>query len=239
MTWPRRYHEMCIGLQFKQKNMLCKSSYLNIWLCTEVCMKRNLIISYHLTIICLRCNSKWLTLEKHIIRLKIFYYDWMQVSHWLKDFTQQLSLYTSDTFTQLWEYFLTQRSYLCKKIEYNDFFNTLLTKKSSWLRTFLWFHAFKFPRSDSLHISHSQMIGSNSQFNKRQISDKCKQIMKAWSQNHSVSVLTVSLLNINTENLMHLDLLSIRLLNRASSLWGCTSPQTTWHQPFRSAISLY
>ena len=128
MTWPRRYHEMCIGLQFK-KSMLYKSSYLKIWLCTEVCMKRNLIIYYHLTIICFRCNSKWLTLEKHIIRLKIFYYDWMQVSHWLKDFTQQLSLYTSDTFTQLWEYFLTQRSYLCKKIEYNDFFNTLLTNK--------------------------------------------------------------------------------------------------------------
>ena len=142
MTWPRRYHEMCIGLQFK-KNMLYKSSYLKIWLCTEVCMKRNLIISYHLTIICLRCNSKWLTLEKHIIRLKIFYYDWMQVSHWLKDFTQQLSLYTSDTFTQLWEYFLTQRSYLCKKIEYNDFFNTLLTKQ----KVLDWEHFSGFTRS--------------------------------------------------------------------------------------------
>ena len=96
----------------------------------------------------------------------------------------------------------------------------------SWLTFFLWFHASKFPRSESLHISHSQIIGPNSQFNKRQISDKCKQIIKAWSQLHSVDLLTVNLLNIN---LMHLDLLSIRLLNRASSLWVCTSPQKTWH----------
>ena len=68
----------------------------------------------------------------------------------------------------------------------------------SWLTFFLWFHASKFPRSESLHISHSQIIGPNSQFNKRQISDKCKQIIKAWSQLHSVNLLTVSLLNINT-----------------------------------------
>ena len=68
----------------------------------------------------------------------------------------------------------------------------------SWLTNCLWFHAPKFPISDSLHISHSHIIGSNSQFNKRQISDKCKQIIKAWSQLHSVNLLTVSLLNINT-----------------------------------------
>ena len=67
-----------------------------------------------------------------------------------------------------------------------------------WLTFFLWFHASKFPRSDSFQISHSQIIGSNSQFNKRQISDKCKQIIKAWRQLHSVNLLTVSLLNINT-----------------------------------------
>ena len=40
-------------------------------------------------------------------------------------------------------------------------------KKRSWLRKLLWFHAFKFPRRDSLYISHSQIIGPNSQFNKR------------------------------------------------------------------------
>ena len=92
----------------------------------------------------------------------------------------------------------------------------------SSLNTFLWFHATKFARCDSSRISHRQITGSNSQFHTRQISDKCKQSINAWCQNQSVGLLSMGLFNINTENLMHLDLMSIRLLNKASSLWVCT-----------------
>ena len=128
-----------------------------------------------------------------------FYQKWMQANYWkiaLKNFLNILLSNMNNC----------GKTISLKDLTFASTLNTITSckicsqpkKTISWLTHFLWFHASKFPRSDSFQISHSQIIGSNSQFNKRQISDKCKQIIKAWSQLHSVNLLTVSLLNINT-----------------------------------------
>ena len=54
-----------------------------------------------------------------------------------------------------------------------------------------------------------------------------KSIMKAWHNNHTVNVLTLSLLKINTQNLIHVNLLSIRLVNKTSWFSRCTSARKT------------
>ena len=53
-----------------------------------------------------------------------------------------------------------------------------------------------------------------------------KSIMKAWHKNHTVNVLTLSLLKINTQNLIHVNLLSIRLVNKTSWFSRCTNART-------------
>ena len=87
-------------------------------------------------------------------------------------------------------------------------------------------NAFVLAGNDSFNITHSTHHQVQISIKRNETSQAvAKQFMKTSHPNHSVSVLTVSLLNMNTENLIHRHLLRTRLLNKTSWFSDNTSAQ--------------